>query len=184
MVDKKRIEAAVTEILAAIGEDVNRPGIKDTPKRVAKAYEYIFSGLEEEAEEHLEKRFECEQAGVVIQKDIEFYSMCEHHLLPFFGKVHIAYVPNEEVVGLSKLARTVEVYARRPQLQEQLGAQIANAIYEQLKCSGVMVVIEASHMCMSMRGVQKQNAITTTICKRGIFKADNGLCTEVLTMIK
>lgn len=183
MIDNKRIEAAVKEILIAIGDNPEREGLVETPKRVAKAYAEIFAGMEQDSAEILEKRFTSTNEGIVIQTDIEFHSMCEHHLLPFFGKVHIAYLPKDEVVGLSKLGRTVEVYAKRPQLQEQLSDQIADALVNNLDPRGVMVVIEASHMCMNMRGVKKHGAFTKTIVTRGEFKTNNQLRQEVLSMI-
>ncbi len=184
MIDQNRIENAVKEILIAIGEDPNREGIIETPKRVAKAYAEIFAGKDMDAAEPLSKTFPTDSKSYVIQRDIEFHSMCEHHLLPFFGKVHICYLPEDEVVGLSKLARTVEVFARRVQLQEQLTDQIANALFEQLNCRGAIVMIEASHMCMSMRGIQKPGAITTTVSSNGEFEVNQSLRQEVMTLLK
>ncbi len=184
MIDQERIEKAVKEILLAIGEDPQRDGIVETPKRVAKAYAEIFAGKNMDAKEHLSKTFETNSKSYVIQRDIEFHSMCEHHLLPFFGKVHICYLPEGEVVGLSKLARTVEVYARRVQLQEQLNDQIANALYTELKCRGVIVMIEATHMCMSMRGIQKTGAITTTISAYGELETNQELRSEVISLLR
>ena len=143
MVDKKKIEKAVKMLLEGMGEDPGREGLVDTPRRVAGMYEEVLSGMDQGAEEHLSRQFNVEGSDIVIEKDITFYSLCEHHLMPFFGKVHIAYIPEGKVVGLSKLARTVEVFARRLQLQEQLTRQIADAIVENLSPKGVMVVVEA-----------------------------------------
>lgn len=175
MIDKEKIEQAVTLLLEGIGEDVNREGLKDTPDRIARMYEEIFAGIDQTPEEYLTKTFSVKDSGMVLEKDIVFYSTCEHHLLPFYGKAHVAYIPNGKVVGLSKLARTVEVYARRPQLQEQLTAQIADALMEYLQPEGVMVVVEAEHMCMTMRGVKKPGAQTVTLVTRGAFAKDKGL---------
>ena len=170
MVDKKKIEEAVTMLLEGIGEDPSREGLKDTPARIARMYEEIFAGMDENAKTHLSKRFTCDNSEIVLEKDITFYSMCEHHLLPFYGKAHVAYIPDGEVVGLSKLARTVEVFAKRPQLQERMTAQIADAIMNELGCKGAMVVIEAEHMCMTMRGIKKPGATTVTCVSRGSFE--------------
>lgn len=170
MIDKNKIEQAVKLLLEGIGEDIDREGLKDTPERVARMYEEIYGGLEEDATMHLSKTFTSTSSDMVIEKDITFYSTCEHHLLPFFGVVHVAYIPDGKVVGLSKLARTVEVYARRPQIQEQMTGQIANAIMDNLKPKGVMVMIEAEHMCMSMRGIKKPGSRTVTFCALGEFK--------------
>ena len=154
--DDKKIEQGVTLILEGIGEDIHREGLLDTPGRISAMCHEIFAGLEQKADEHLCRTFQAEDTGMVLEKDITFYSVCEHHLLPFYGKAHIAYIPDGKVVGLSKLARTVEVYARRPQIQEQLTAQIADA-----------VMIEAEHMCMTMRGVKKPGTQTVTYAARG-----------------
>ena len=167
MVNKEKIEEAVKLLLEGIGEDVNREGLKETPARIARMYEEIFSGMDESSEIFLAKRFHVENNDVVMEKDIVFYSMCEHHLLPFYGKAHVAYIPNGEVVGLSKLARTVETFAKRPQLQERMTNQIADAIMEQLGAKGVMVMLEAEHMCMTMRGIKKPGSRTVTCVKRG-----------------
>ena len=170
MVKKDKIIEGVKLILEGIGEDLTREGLVDTPDRIARMYEEIFSGMYEDAALHLQKRFHVEDNQMILEKDIPFYSMCEHHLLPFFGRVHIAYVPNGEVLGLSKLARCVEVFAKRPQLQERMTAQIADAIMTELKPMGVMVMIEADeHMCMTMRGVKKPGSKTVTKVTRGCF---------------
>lgn len=172
MVDKKKIEEAVKLLLEGIGEDPTREGLLDTPERIGRMYEEIFSGLDQTPAPVLSKCFTCDNNEIVLEKDITFYSMCEHHLLPFYGKAHVAYIPNGKVVGLSKLARTVEIYAKRPQLQERLTAQIADAIMAELDCEGVMVVIEAEHMCMTMRGVKKPGSKTVTTVSRGAFEQE------------
>ena len=154
MIDKEKISQAVTLLLEGIGEDTNREGLRETPERIVRMYEEIFEGMDQNPQELLSKTFAVADSGIVLEKDIVFYSMCEHHLLPFYGKAHIAYLPKDEVVGLSKLARTVEIYARRPQIQEQMTSQIADALMEHLKPQGVMVALEAEHMCMTMRGVK------------------------------
>lgn len=175
MIDKKKIEEAVRLLLEGMGEDVSREGLADTPQRVARMYEEIYGGLEEDATVHLSKTFTSTSSDMVIEKDITFYSTCEHHLLPFFGVVHIAYIPDGKVVGLSKLARTVEVYARRPQIQEKMTGQIAEAIMENLNPKGVMVMVEAEHMCMSMRGIKKPGSKTVTFSALGEFKENSEL---------
>ena len=172
MVDHKKVEQAIRLLLEGIGEDPDREGLAETPDRIARMYEEICGGMNEDAAEHLKKTFTAENNEMVVEKDITFYSMCEHHLLPFYGKVHIAYIPDGKVVGLSKLARTVEVYAKRPQMQEQLTAQIADALREHLKPQGAMVMIEAEHMCMTMRGIKKPGSQTVTIARRGVFETD------------
>jgi len=172
MVDKKKVEEAIKLLLEGIGEDPNREGLLDTPARMGRMYEEIFSGMDENPAIHLSKRFSCDNNEIVLEKDITFYSMCEHHLLPFYGKAHVAYIPDGEVLGLSKLARTVEVYAKRPQLQERMTAQIADAIMSELNCRGVMVVIEAEHMCMTMRGIKKPGSSTVTTVARGEFEKE------------
>ena len=167
MVDKQKIEVAVRQILEAIGEDPNREGLLDTPARVARMYEEITCGYDMKASEPLSRTFKAEVSSLVIERDIAFSSTCEHHLMPFFGKVHIAYVSDGRVVGLSKLARTVDIYARRLQLQERLTAQIADSIFSELGAKGVMVVIEAEHTCMTARGVKKVGSKTVTSAVRG-----------------
>lgn len=170
MIDHKKIEEAVVMILEAIGEEPKREGLLETPNRIARMYDEIFSGMNENPINHLKKTFLVENNEMVIEKDITFYSMCEHHFMPFYGKAHVAYIPDGKVVGLSKLARTVEVYARRPQIQEKMTVQIVDAIMENLKPKGVMVMLEAEHMCMTMRGVKKPGSKTVTIASRGIFE--------------
>ena len=181
--DTEKIKNAVVMLLEGIGEDPNREGLVETPDRIAKMYEEICGGMTVDAKEHLSKVFTVDSDEMVVERDIHFYSMCEHHMLPFFGKVHIAYIPKGEVVGLSKLARTVEVYARRLQLQERMTAQIADAIMDCLNPAGVMVVCEAEHLCMTMRGVQKPGTKTVTTIVRGAFAEDMMLQQTFLQMV-
>ncbi|CDC39455.1 gTP cyclohydrolase 1 [Butyrivibrio sp. CAG:318] len=180
--DKDKIKQGVQLIIEGIGEDASREGLVETPDRIARMYEEIFAGLNEDASVHLSKTFSTQNTDMIIEKDITFYSMCEHHFLPFYGKAHIAYIPNGRVAGLSKLARTVEVYARRPQLQERMTVQIADAIMENLDAKGAMVIIEAEHMCMTMRGIKKPGSRTVTISSKGIFTEDAELRNTFLTM--
>lgn len=175
MVDKNKIECAVRLLLEGLGEDVQREGLRETPERIARMYEEICGGMDQDAKEHLSKTFTVENSEMVVEKDITFYSMCEHHMLPFFGKVHVAYIPDGKVAGLSKLARTVEVYARRLQLQEQMTSQIADAIMEYLNPKGVMVVAEAEHTCMTMRGIKKPGSKTVNVVTRGVFTENEHL---------
>jgi len=184
-INYEQIEQAVRLILEAVGEDPNREGLRDTPKRVAKMYGEIFSGMGKDPKEYFDTIFSEDHEELVLVKDIPFYSMCEHHLVPFFGKAHIAYIPRGgKVVGLSKLARSIEAVASRPQLQERITKTIANAIVEKLEPYGVMVVIEAEHMCMTMRGVKKPGSKTVTSAVRGIFEKDAAARAEVLSLIK
>ena len=173
--DTQKIEAAVKMIIEAVGEDVNREGLQETPARVARMYQEIFSGLGQTAEEHLSKSFEIIDDNMVVEKDIFFHTMCEHHFLPFYGRAHIAYIPDGRVAGLSKLARTVEVYSKKPQIQERLNIEVADALMEYLGAKGAFVVIEAEHMCMSMRGVRKPGTATLTTVARGLFETDKDL---------
>ena len=182
--DEKKIEEAVRLFLEGIGEDVNREGLLETPARVARMCRQIYGGLARDPEEHLKKQFVSQSSQMVVEKDITFYSTCEHHLLPFWGKAHVAYLPEGKVAGLSKLARTVEVYARRPQIQENLTAQIADALEKYLSPKGVMVMLEAEHMCMSMRGVQKPGTRTVTTVVRGAFAEDFQLQQTFFQMVK
>ena len=175
MIDQKKIEEAVKLFLEGIGEDISREGLKDTPGRIARMCEELYGGMEEDASVHLSKTFSVDSSEMVIEKDITFYSTCEHHILPFYGKVHIAYIPDRKVVGLSKLARTVEVFARRLQLQEQLTGQIADALMEFMQPKGALVMIEAEHMCMTMRGIKKPGSRTITLARRGVFESDPAL---------
>ena len=184
MIDKAKVEAAIRLLLEGIGEDVNREGLIGTPDRIARMCEEIYGGTDEEVAVHLSKTFPAVGNEIVLEKDIALYSMCEHHLLPFYGKAHVAYVPDGRVVGLSKLARTVEAFARRPQIQEQLTAQVADALMTYLKPKGSMVVIEAEHMCMTMRGIKKPGARTMTYVCRGVFEDNPALCDRVFAMIR
>jgi len=184
-VNRAQIEEAVRLILEAIGEDPSREGLLDTPKRVAKMYEEVFSGLNEDPKQHFETIFSEDHEELVLVKDIPFYSMCEHHLVPFFGKAHVAYIPqNGRVTGLSKLARAVEAVAKRPQLQERITSTIADSMMEKLDPRGVMVVVEAEHMCMTMRGVKKPGSKTVTTAVRGVLADDAVARSEVLSLIK
>ena len=182
-VDRPRIERAVREILIGIGEDPDREGVLGTPERVADAYAYLFSGLAEDPTRHLDVGFMESARDTILIRDIPLASLCEHHLLPFIGKAHLGYAPNGRVVGLSKLARLVEGYARRPQLQERLTAQIADALYESLGSCGSIVVIEADHTCMTIRGIQKPGSITITSAVRGIYEEDEALRSEAMALI-
>lgn len=183
--DIEKIEQAVTMILEAIGEDPTREGLVDTPKRVARMYNEVFAGLHQDPSEHLKVLFTEEHDEMVLVKDIPIYSMCEHHLVPFYGKAHVAYIPkNGKVTGLSKLARVAEGFARRPQLQERLTSQIADAIMGELDPQGVIVVIEAEHMCMTMRGVKKAGSQTITSAVRGIFKTNQITRAEAFSHIQ
>jgi GTP cyclohydrolase IA len=181
--NKEKIMKAVTMLIEAIGEDPQREGLVDTPDRIARMYEEIFAGIGKTAEEHLSKSFTIESNDLVIERDIPFYSMCEHHFLPFYGKAHIAYVPNGKVAGLSKLVRTVDVYAKKPQLQEKLTSEIGNAIMEYLDAQGVMVIIEAEHLCMNMRGVKRPGTKTVTAMSDGILKTDASLKNDVYNLL-
>lgn len=183
MIDKPKIEQAVRMLLEGIGENPDREGLIGTPDRIARMCEELFSGTDEAARKALSVTFNCTNDDLVLEKDIQFYSLCEHHLLPFYGKAHIAYLPSGKVAGLSKLARTVEAYARRAQIQEQLTEQIAAALMTYLEPRGVMVVVEAEHLCMTMRGVKKPGTQTMTYVCRGEFQDNPILCDRVLRMI-
>lgn len=185
VLDKEKIEKAVRDILEAIGEDPDREGLVETPKRVAAMYEEIFSGINEDPKKHLKVFNETDNDEIVIVRDIPMYSMCEHHLLPFIGKAHIAYIPSGgNVIGLSKLARIVNVYAKRPQLQERLTSQIADFLDEELKPMGIAVVVEAQHLCMTMRGAKAAGSITRTSALRGIAKKDARTRAEIMSLLK
>ncbi len=184
MIDKEKIETAVKMILEGIGEDPDREGLIDTPKRVARMYEEIFSGLHRDPKEDLSIFFNEEHDEMVIVKDIPVYSMCEHHLLPFFGKAHVVYIPKDgRITGISKLARVVDSFAKRPQLQERLTSQVADTLMEALDPLGVLVVIEANHMCMTMRGVRKPGSATVTSAVRGIFRRNKATRAEALSLV-
>lgn len=184
MIDQKKLQEAAKLIIEAIGEDPEREGLKATPERIGRMYEEIMAGYSQSPEDVLSTFFTVEENSPVIEKDITFYSMCEHHMLPFFGKAHIAYIPDGKVVGISKLARCVEVYARRLQIQEHMTAQIADALMEALAPKGVLVVLEAEHTCMTMRGVRKPGSKTVTISAKGIFKENQELCDRFLRLMK
>jgi GTP cyclohydrolase IA len=184
-VDQERIERAVREILLAVGEDPDRDGLIDTPARVARMYAEQFAGLRQEPEDVLNTVFDAEHDEIVLVRDIEVYSMCEHHLVPFFGKAHIGYIPNAkgEITGLSKLARLADVYARRPQVQERMTSQMADALMRILEPRGVIVVLECEHLCMSMRGVRKPGATTVTSAVRGIFRKEARTRAEAMSLL-
>ncbi len=184
-VDTARVEAAVRELLAAIGEDPDRPGLQDTPARVGRAYAEMFAGLAQDPYDVLATTFDEDHDELVLVKDIPMYSTCEHHLVPFHGVAHVGYIPGADgrVTGLSKLARLVEVYARRPQVQERMTRQVADALYEVLKPRGVIVVIEAEHLCMAMRGVRKPGSTTMTSAVRGIFREKQATRSEAMSLI-
>lgn len=183
MIDQEKIKEAVVMILEAIGEDPNREGLIETPDRVARMYAEVFAGINQTAERHLSKSFSIKNNDLVIERDIPFYSMCEHHILPFYGKVHIAYIPDGHVAGLSKLVRTVDVYAKKPQLQEQMTYEIGEAIMDYLNAQGVMVIVEAEHLCMNMRGVKKPGTKTVTAMQAGVFENNKELKDEVYRLL-
>jgi GTP cyclohydrolase I len=202
MVDQDKIKEAVRLLLEGIGEDPDREGLTQTPDRVARMYGELFSGMDADVSQPLSRVFSMENRGsgrsagnaaveggalagdMILEKDIVFHSMCEHHILPFYGRAHIAYIPDGRVLGLSKLARTVEIYARRLQIQEQMTGQIADAIMEHLSPRGVMVVLEAEHMCMTMRGVKKPGSKTVTVAARGVFEEDGVLQERFFRMVR
>ncbi|MBR5766166.1 MAG: GTP cyclohydrolase I FolE [Lachnospiraceae bacterium] len=173
--DSEKIEQGVRLILEGIGEDLEREGLKGTPGRISRMYEEIFGGLDSNPKEYLSTTFSVDNDEMVIEKDITFYSMCEHHLLPFYGKASVAYIPDGKVVGLSKLARTVDLIARKPQIQEKMTAEVADALMKYLKPKGAIVIIEAEHMCMTMRGIKKPGSKTVTMAARGEFETNTEL---------
>jgi GTP cyclohydrolase I len=182
-VDRARIAQAVREILIAIGESPEREGLVETPERVAEAYDHLFAGLSEDPVRHLTGGFAEGARDLILVRDLPVASMCEHHILPFAGKAHVGYVPNGRVAGFSELARVVEGYARRPQLQERLTAQIADAVYGALDASGAIVVVEATHSCMTMRGAEVPGSVAVTSAARGVFEEDAARRTEVMALI-
>ncbi len=184
--DKRKIEEGVRAILEGVGEDLGREGLRDTPRRVANMYEEIFSGIGKDPKSVLGVTFSEGHDEMVVVKDIPFYSVCEHHMMPFVGKAHVAYIPNKEgrITGISKLARVVDVVSRRLQVQERLTTEVAEALMEALSPRGVMVVVEAEHLCMSMRGVQKPGHVTVTSAVRGVFKGNEVSRNEALALIK
>ena len=184
MIDEDKIRQGVRLLLEGIGEDPSREGLLETPDRIARMYEEVFAGLWQSAAVPLAKTFHTQNADMVLEKDIVFYYMCEHHLLPFYGKAHVAYVPQGKVAGLSKLARTVDIYARRPQLQERMTAQIADALMEYLEPLGAMVMLEAEHMCMTMRGIKKPGSRTVTYAARGVFEESDTLKDRFFQMVR
>ena len=183
MIDQEKIREAARLIIEAVGEDSQREGLLSTPDRIGRMYEEIMSGYSQEPADVLNTFFTVESDEPVLEKDITFYSMCEHHMLPFFGKAHIAYIPDGKVVGISKLARCVEIFARRLQIQEHMTGQIADAIMDTLSAKGVLVVIEAEHTCMTMRGVKKPGSKTVTIAARGVFKDNEALADRFLHLM-
>jgi GTP cyclohydrolase I len=184
-IDHERIERAVREILLAIGEDPDRDGLVDTPRRIARMYEEIFIGLHQDPAKHLTVTFEADHDEMVMVRDIPVHSMCEHHLVPFAGRAHVAYIPGDDgrITGLSKIARLVDGFAHRPQVQERLTAQIADALVETLQPSGALVLVEAEHFCMSMRGVKKPGSLTITSAVRGLFKSNAATRAEAMSLI-
>jgi GTP cyclohydrolase I len=183
VINQDKITAGVRMILEAIGEDPDREGLRDTAGRVARMYAEFFQGLWEDPRSHLSVVFDEQHDEMVLVKDVPFYSMCEHHLLPFHGKVHAAYIPRGKVVGLSKIARVIETFARRPQVQERMTSQIADLLMEELKAQGVGVVAEASHTCMTMRGIKKPGSLMVTSAMRGTFKSDQATRSEFLSLV-
>ncbi len=184
--DHDRAQAAIRELLIACGEDPDREGLRETPARVARAYEELFAGLYSEPDDVLDRTFDESHEELILVRDIPVYSACEHHLLPFHGLAHVGYIPNESgrVTGLSKLARVVDLYAKRPQVQERLTSQIADALVRKLEPRGVIVVIEAEHLCMGMRGVRKAGSTTTTSAVRGVFRSSASSRSEALSLIR
>lgn len=184
MVDQDRIKRAVKEIILAVGEDISRPGLEDTPDRIAEMYAELFSGLGKDPAEELSTSFEEGHREMVILKDIPFYSLCEHHFLPFFGAAHVGYIPSGRILGLSKVARALEVLARRPQVQERLTTQLADAMMKVVSPVGVAVVVEAEHLCMTMRGVKKPGSNIMTSAMRGSFEEDSSLRNEFFSILQ
>lgn len=182
--DKEKIKEGVKLILEGIGEDINREGLLETPDRIAQMYEELAAGYTDDAAVHLQKRFHADNTDIVMEKDINFYSFCEHHMLPFYGTAAVAYIPNGEVVGLSKIARTLEVYAKRFQLQERLTAQVADVFMKELAPQGVMVLIEAEHMCITMRSIKKPGTKTVTVAARGVFEDNEQLRNSFYRMLE
>ena len=182
--DKAKIQEGVKLILEGIGEDIHREGLLETPDRIARMYEELAAGYTDDAAVHLKKRFHVDNNDMVMEKDLAFYSLCEHQMLPFYGTAAVAYIPDGEVVGLSKIARTLEVFAKRFQLQERLTAQIADVFMKELKPHGVMVLIQAEHMCMTMRGIKKPGTKTVTVVTRGVFNDDEKLQNQFYRMLE
>jgi GTP cyclohydrolase I len=183
LIDEQRIRAAVREILLAVGENPDREGLRDTPERVARLYAEVFAGLQKDPRELLQRTFTEKYDEMVLVKDIGFESFCEHHLLPFYGKAHIAYLPNGKIIGLSKLARVVEVLAKRPQVQERMTEQLADLLMDELDARGVGVILEATHSCMTVRGIRKATSVCTTSAMRGGFKSNASTRAELMALI-
>ena len=181
--DKEKIQEGVRLILEGIGEDIHREGLVETPDRIARMYEELAAGYTDDAAVHLKKRFHVDNNDMVMEKDIHFYSFCEHHMLPFYGTAAVAYIPDGEVVGLSKIARLVDILARRPQIQENLTAQITEALNEKLNPKGVLTVVRAEHLCISMRGIKKPGTQTVTVAAKGIYETDSALRSEALSWL-
>ncbi len=182
--EQKRIEKAFFEVIDALGELENKKELQETPTRIARSYQEIFSGIGQDPKKILTKTFEVQDKNIVIERDITFYSMCEHHFLPFFGEVSIAYIPNGKIFGFGDIVKLVEILARRPQIQERLTVEIAKYMYEILECEGVYVYIKAKHLCMTMRGAKKENATIITTSAKGIIEQDNIKRMEVLNLLK
>jgi GTP cyclohydrolase IA len=182
-VDEARIEKAVREILSAVGEDLNRDGLKDTPARVARMYGELLAGMHDDPNTHISRVFNEDYDEIVLLRDIPFYSMCEHHLMPFIGSAHVAYLPSGKILGVSKLARIVDCFARRLQTQERLTSQIADCLMTNLKAQGVAVVLEASHSCMTIRGIKKPGSVMVTSAVRGLFRKDQRSRNEIMSLI-
>ena len=182
--DPRRAERAVRELLRALGVDPTTEGLAETPRRVAKMYQELFAGVHVDPAVHLSKTFHEPYDEIVVLREIDFASLCEHHLLPFIGRAHVAYLPSDRVVGLSKLARTVDAFARRPQIQERLTSQVADALMTHLRARGAMVVVESEHLCMKVRGVNKPNGVMVTSAVRGIFRTDAAARAEALTLLR
>lgn len=182
--DKEKIREGVRLILEGIGEDITREGLVETPNRIASMYEELAAGYTDDAAKHLQTKFHVEDNDMVMEKDIHFYSFCEHHMLPFYGTAAVAYIPDGEIVGLSKIARTIEVFAKRFQLQERLTAQVADTFMKELKPQGVMVLVEAEHMCMTMRGIKKPGTKTVTVVTRGVFDDNEKLQNRFYRMLE
>jgi GTP cyclohydrolase I len=182
-IDHERVEWAVRELLLAIGEDPDREGLRETPARVARMYSEVFAGLHDDPRVHLQKTFTQKYDEILLERDIRFDSFCEHHLLPFFGRAHVAYLPKGKIVGLSKLARVVESLARRPQVQERMTEELADLLMEELEPRGVAVILEATHTCMTIRGVRKSDAVCTTSAMRGAFRDNASTRSELMALV-
>lgn len=183
-IDIEKIERSFENILEALGEDREREGLKETPKRVAQSYGELFSGLLQDPKDVLQRTFTVDRNDLIVEKNIDFHSMCEHHFLPFYGQIDVAYIPNGKIVGFGDIIKAIDILAKRPQIQERLCAQLADAIYETLDCQGVFIMVKAKHMCMTMRGEKRQNSEIITTAARGVFETDSSKKLEVLSLIK